>query len=211
MSSSRTPDVIVVIGNTGSGKSSFINDATESGQMAVSHSFRSCTTEVAASREFTVDGHPVVLLDTPGFSNTQGITFSDIMIEIKDCLRRDFRQSTLKGIIFLHAINETRALNSTIRNIKQFRAICGNDVRYALIVVTTMWDTVDQPTGVSRERELMTDESFFKIFTDAKVMFKRHPYQNSPKGESARNIVRCLLLPRNKPLKKSWWRKLFSL
>ncbi|PVF93005.1 hypothetical protein CPB86DRAFT_839278 [Serendipita vermifera] len=164
------PDIIVVLGNTGCGKSTFINTATCSTQMAVSAKMRSCTMKVAATRPFNVNGRAVILLDTPGFNDTQGGSFQEIMTSIRRYLKQQSRQNTLKGIIFLHAIDETRAINSTVSDIKrQFREICENEIQYALVVATTMWNTQqDIALLLGRERELMTDESFFKIFTDAK-------------------------------------------
>ncbi|PVF93013.1 P-loop containing nucleoside triphosphate hydrolase protein [Serendipita vermifera] len=217
MSSTRSPDVIVVLGNTGCGKSTFINDASRSNDMVVSCSFKSCTTKVTATRPFDIDDRPIILLDTPGFDNTQGASFREIMDEVKIYLTRELRQNTVQGIIFLQAIDETKALDSTMTNIRQFHRICGNDIRYALVVATTRWDRTQQDrldVATRRERELQMDVSFLKIFADARVTFKRHPSPSSSKSdsarsESARDIVRCLLDPRNKPRKKSWWKILF--
>lgn len=73
------------MGATGSGKTSvstcntlrttqsqpdqFINIASKS-DLAVGSSLKSCTEDVQDSGEFTVDGCPVVLIDTPGFQDT---------------------------------------------------------------------------------------------------------------------------------------------
>ncbi|CAG8631451.1 12799_t:CDS:2 [Acaulospora colombiana] len=86
-----------VLGNTGSGKSSvserdldyqFINAAAGSTQMAESTGLRSLTTKVAATDPFMVDNQRVVLLDTPGFDNTNGMSFREIMLEIQTYLTR---------------------------------------------------------------------------------------------------------------------------
>ncbi|PVF99680.1 P-loop containing nucleoside triphosphate hydrolase protein, partial [Serendipita vermifera] len=199
-----------VLGNTGCGKSSFINAASGSEQMPVSVKLRSNATEVAATKPFKVDGRSVVLLDTPGFDNTQGAKFNDIIEDVKNYLNREFEQETLKGIIFLHALNETKALNSTMKNIKRFRQICGNDIRYALIVVTTMWDIIPREDALRRETELKADPSFLKIFTDEMVAFKRHPNTIESGGESAQDIIRSLLDPRNKPRRRDWWKAIFT-
>lgn len=46
----------------------FINLASDS-NMPVSSGLKSCTTEVAISERFTVDGERVRLVDTPGFDD----------------------------------------------------------------------------------------------------------------------------------------------
>lgn len=74
------------MGATGSGKTSvrpiiprsvcelirslqFINLASGS-QLRVGISLKSCTAEVQVANEFTLDGRQVVLIDTPGFDDT---------------------------------------------------------------------------------------------------------------------------------------------
>jgi hypothetical protein len=47
---------------------------------------KSCTTEVAASRLISIDGRSVILIDTPGFDNTQGKDLHDILTDIADHL-----------------------------------------------------------------------------------------------------------------------------
>jgi predicted GTPase len=57
----------------------------EVGEAGVS---RSCTTKVVPSKVFPVDRHNVVLLDTPGFDNTQRKDLCDIISEIEEYLQR---------------------------------------------------------------------------------------------------------------------------
>jgi GTPase Era involved in 16S rRNA processing len=52
-------------------------------------SAKSCTTRVASSKVFTVDCYEVVLLDTPGFDNTQGKNDLDIDSKIEEHLRQE--------------------------------------------------------------------------------------------------------------------------
>jgi hypothetical protein len=96
-----------------------------------------------------------------------------------------------------------------MRNIKQFSSICGNNLRYALVVVTTMWDSARENEAIRREAELRTDKDFLRIFTDAKVRFERHPHTTS-RGDSARDIIRHLLDPRNAPKSRGIMWRLFN-
>jgi hypothetical protein len=61
----------------------FINAASGKEEMAVGQKLKSRTTNVASTGPFIVDGHPVILIDTPGFDNTQGVGFNDIMTDVK--------------------------------------------------------------------------------------------------------------------------------
>ena len=47
-----------------------MNRATDSEAFVVGNGLRSCTSEIQLSPRFFVDGHPVVLIDTPGFNDT---------------------------------------------------------------------------------------------------------------------------------------------
>jgi hypothetical protein len=98
-----------------------------------------------------------------------------------------------------------------MRDIKQFGAICGNDLRYALVVVTTMWDVAQENEAVRRERDLMSDRDFLRMFADAKVRFERHPHRTSnSSGNSAQDIIRHLLDPKNAPKSRGFLWRLFN-
>lgn len=58
------------MGQTGSGKSTFINLATQSDKLRVGHSITSCTSTVDMADPFILDGRQVFLFDTPGFNDT---------------------------------------------------------------------------------------------------------------------------------------------
>jgi GTPase Era involved in 16S rRNA processing len=62
--------------------------------MSVGTKLKSHTTKVASTGPFYVDGQPVILIDTPGFDNTQGVSFNDIMTEVKVYLNQKYVNST---------------------------------------------------------------------------------------------------------------------
>ena len=47
-----------------------MNRATNSDAFLVGSGLHSCTSEIQVSPQFLVDGHPVILVDTPGFNDT---------------------------------------------------------------------------------------------------------------------------------------------
>ncbi|KZP03911.1 hypothetical protein FIBSPDRAFT_443298 [Athelia psychrophila] len=69
----KTPDkdvVIAVMGGTGTGKSTFINLISGS-KLRVSADLKSCTDTMSATAPFDFQGQKVVLLDTPGFDDSE--------------------------------------------------------------------------------------------------------------------------------------------
>ncbi|PVF97983.1 hypothetical protein CPB86DRAFT_398311 [Serendipita vermifera] len=182
--------IIAVVGPTGSGRSTFINAASGSNAMKVGEEdLISCTQEVASTKPFPVDGRDVVLIDTPGLDNSQGISFHDVLCQTRDHLTQRYvdlvfeslslnytgrlGERTLKGIIYIHGIDEKRVLRSTMNEIQEICNICDSNPKHCLVVATTMWGKVDKVTGERREEELMTNGSLLKQFSDSGVMFMR--------------------------------------
>jgi len=58
------------MGATGTGKSQFINCASGS-NFVVGHALESCTAKVEQTNPFELDDRRIVLVDTPGFDDTQ--------------------------------------------------------------------------------------------------------------------------------------------
>jgi hypothetical protein len=54
--------------------------------MAVGANLKSRTTKVASTTPFIIDDRPVVLIDTPGFNNTEGKIFTDVIAEVRQYL-----------------------------------------------------------------------------------------------------------------------------
>jgi predicted GTPase len=57
------------MGPTGSGKSTFVN-LTSGSNLAVGEGLESCTSMVQACAPFYLDGKRVLLIDTPGFDDS---------------------------------------------------------------------------------------------------------------------------------------------
>ena len=66
----------------------------------------------------------------------------------------------LAGLIYLHRITDNRMAGSPHRNLRMFEELCGDQAAKKVVLVTTMWDKVEQDTGVHRERELF--ENYWK-------------------------------------------------
>lgn len=99
-------------------------------------------------------------------------------------------------MIYFHRISDDRVGGITRKNFRVFRKLCGDDTLKNVVIVTTMWSQVDPETGRKRERELSTNEMFFKPALENGARMVRH--DNTI--ESGRCILRQILDSAPKPL-----------
>lgn len=104
-----------------------------------------------------------VLLDTPGFDDTDR-SDTDILREIANWLIISYENSVfLSGIIYMHRITDVRLGGSSLRNLRMFKKLLGEDPLPRVILVTTFWDLI--PTlkdGELREQQLCQEHGFWK-------------------------------------------------
>ncbi|KAF9460973.1 hypothetical protein BDZ94DRAFT_1311056 [Collybia nuda] len=183
---------IAIMGATGSGKTTFINLISGS-KLRVGEGLRSCTNVVQLAVPFEIGGRPVTLIDTPGFDDTTQ-SDTDILKMIAGFLQTSYEHGKkLAGIIYMHRISDFRMGGISTRNFKMFRKLCGESTLKNVVIVTNMWNQVALPIGEAREKELATDEMFFKLVLDKDARLVRH--DNTFK--SAQAIIE-LVVP-NKP------------
>lgn len=165
--------VIVVMGTTGAGKSSFIQQCTQDRAASIGHNLQSCkglkqpkswrlsnakltgTTRVAV-HSTEIDGRTVHLIDTPGFNDTlrsDGETLQELAYWLIAASEHGFR---LSGIVYLHCIADTRFHRSSQQSLDLFKAICGADAFRGAVIATTMWDrmTCDIDKANRRQSQL---------------------------------------------------------
>jgi len=174
------------MGATGSGKTSFINLASES-KLSVGTDLRSCTEDVQTSEVFAVDDCPIRLIDTPGFHDTfkSDIDILDSIAQSLATLHE--RGETLGGVIYLHRISDVRFTGTAARSFKALIAMCGDQALRNVVIVTNMWGKVTPDVGEAREQELAS--SFFKSALDKGALFRRH----HDTIESTHDIIRGIL------------------
>lgn len=161
---SDTDIVILVMGMTGSGKSTFINSLAEE-EVEVGHSLHSSTAEVRLASFLTVRGRAGFLIDTPGFDDTNR-SDTEILKEIAAFLAKLYREGTyVTGIIYMHRITDVRMQGSAIKNLEVFRRLCGEQCFPQVALVSTMWQTLKGPEGEKigrdREAELKSKKEFW--------------------------------------------------
>ncbi|KAJ8517843.1 hypothetical protein ONZ45_g5020 [Pleurotus djamor] len=149
--------IIAIMGPTGSGKSTFINIATQSQNAVVGHNLESCTQLVTAYGCRHPDGNRnVVFVDTPGFDDTNR-SDGDVLSAIANWLVDTYNEKiTLSGILYFHRISDNRMAGTPLRNLGIFRELCGQDALKNVILTTTFWSDVAEVDGRSRETELIS-------------------------------------------------------
>ncbi|KAF6750826.1 hypothetical protein DFP72DRAFT_817355, partial [Ephemerocybe angulata] len=177
-----------VMGPSGSGKTSFINLASDS-QLPVSSGLKACTTDVALSEPFVVDGQRVRLVDTPGFDDTAK-SDGDVLAIIAEFLaKHSSRGRRIHSILYFHRISDVRMGAVSKKNFVMFQKMVGAHAYPNVVVVTTRWNEVNTLTAESREAELRTKTSFFQPLVEAGAPMMR--YARTP--DCTQRIVRQAL------------------
>ncbi|KAG8220498.1 P-loop containing nucleoside triphosphate hydrolase protein [Butyriboletus roseoflavus] len=158
--------VIAVMGPTGTGKSSFVNKAAGREEAMIGYSLTSETRMLQPVRCPHPDGRRnVVLVDTPGFDDTH-LSDTQILRILANWLKNTYQNNIkLAGLLYLHRISDVRLAGTPLRNLGVFQNLCGTENLKNVVIVTTMWDEVeDQSVGSKREEELLS--SFWKGMID---------------------------------------------
>lgn len=151
---------VAVMGATGAGKSRFIKRVTEDDAVVVGEGLQSETQHVRAFERCHQD-RQYVLVDTPGFNDTDRPD-QEILQELADWLAQSYRDGLmLSGVIYLHRISAPRMEGSSMRNLRMFRKLCGEDFLHNVVIGTTFWGTVDEEIGAAREKGLLESGKFF--------------------------------------------------
>jgi hypothetical protein len=103
----------------------------------------------------------------------------------------------LHGVIYFHRISDIRMAETLRRSFSLFTKICGDDALKNVVIVTNMWNRVTEEEGNARQRELETDNRFFKPALNLGAIITRH----TNTGESALNILYMFLNKHPMPLR----------
>ncbi|KAF9463762.1 P-loop containing nucleoside triphosphate hydrolase protein [Collybia nuda] len=173
---------ILVLGLTGSGKSTFVNLLSGSNHQT-SGELASCTKEVEPGLAFIRKGRRVILLDTPGF-NDDNEGDAGPLNRIIHFLER--YPVNFHSVFYLLPIDAKKLDHSSIKAFKLFLSICG---RYALknaVIVTNMWPGSSNPAAQemceSREKKYK-DHYLFKPVLSHGVKLCRHLNNEETAGE----------------------------
>ncbi|KAH4153843.1 hypothetical protein HBI75_207140 [Parastagonospora nodorum] len=185
---------ILVLGMTGSGKSTFIQNCTGK-TVEIGHGLQSCTNDLSV-HSFFLAGQHIHLIDTPGFDDT---SHSDIDT-LKTCasyLSASYANGVrLGGIVYLHRISDNRLGRNSLRSLQMFRKLSGPRSWPNTVIGTTMWSTSEYSQGVAREKELSNDPNYFgKMLAGGAGLFRIAEHGtglDEQKRSSLRVIARLL-------------------
>ncbi|KAL8821638.1 MAG: hypothetical protein Q9191_007270, partial [Dirinaria sp. TL-2023a] len=147
--------LILVIGPTGAGKTTFIGRCIDSIMLERSHGSEPKT---RGSEEAIASwgGHNIDLIDTPGFGATNHPD-ADILIELASFLADAYKQRiTVTAVVYLYPISSHRIRRSDVRTLKILAELIGNESVPKIILATTKWDTGDTALYEQREKDLHT-------------------------------------------------------
>ncbi|KAH7400674.1 P-loop containing nucleoside triphosphate hydrolase protein [Phaeosphaeria sp. MPI-PUGE-AT-0046c] len=186
--------VIAVMGVTGVGKSTFINHFSDE-QTVIGHGLEACTGKVEVYPSTLPNKTKLFLVDTPGFDDTYR-SDTDILKEIANWLSTAYEDKIkLAGIVYLHRIEDVRLGGAGMRNLRMFKALCGDNSLASVVLATTRWRNVDPDEGLLREQQLCSSPKMWKRMIDygSKVM------RQDRDEDSAYEILQYLL-QRRKPV-----------
>jgi len=150
--------IVVVVGPTGAGKSTFIVRATGRNPGSVGHGWQSQTSDIQTIRvRHPKENHYVVFVDTPGFDDTYK-TDTEILTTIADWFVKKYKgKANFATILYFHRISDNRMSGTAMKNLRLFRSLCGKDAMPNIIIVTTMWSKVTEEEGIEWQTVLKNE------------------------------------------------------
>ncbi|CZR68363.1 uncharacterized protein PAC_18262 [Phialocephala subalpina] len=180
----RFVSMVLVMGNTGSGKSYFVNKLKE-GATIESNSLYSCT-GTCQIVEARIGLTNVAIVDCPGFNDTNR-SDTEVLEEIAKVLSSQYllsKQLHLRGILYLRDITKGRMEGSDMRTLNLFKSLVGKKAFPHIVFVTTMWGRLtdkDLEVAYARERELK-DEFWKEMIWDGSRVQKFQGSKSSAEG-----------------------------
>ncbi|KUI65360.1 hypothetical protein VM1G_11266 [Cytospora mali] len=158
---------ILVLGVTGSGKSSFIK-AVSGQDVEVGHHGDSCTqcVKIYPVKRPVPSDTDFVLIDTPGFDDPH-MSNKHILDMIVKCIE-DKDTPRVAGVIYMHSIIDTRAVRDQKVQLEILKALCGEKFYGHIVVCTTMWNSI--PRGFRAPYQILKHHARVNtLFEDSSV------------------------------------------
>ncbi|KAH6880597.1 P-loop containing nucleoside triphosphate hydrolase protein [Coprinopsis sp. MPI-PUGE-AT-0042] len=174
----KTDIIILVMGPTGVGKSTFILNYTKDKHVTVGHELVSCTLDVASylapmpsCYEEPLADRRLILVDTPGFDDSHGNDL-EILQKISTWLVQVYEQRVpVAGIVYIADITQKRMNASLQLNLSMFTKLCGKGSYKKVTMVTSYWQDIKKKIGEMREAELK--RSFWKAIIHGGARVRR--------------------------------------
>lgn len=179
------------MGVTGSGKTTFTSVASDRKDLGIGDGLDPCTQDPQAVH-LTVNGRPVVLIDTPGFDDNLRSDV-EILEDIAKWLSKQgyTKQQPLDGLILLHPITQDFDSNLERRRTRILEKILGKDAYKRVVVATTMWGCIVNESEVEKDLRFRWEEpgGVWEDFRQGGATLTKH--QNN-RG-SAERIIRSII------------------
>lgn len=192
---SRSDDIIIpVMGPTGVGKSTLINNCLDAlgsadGRAPTSTAYAASTSKVAhytATLPAEYSNRRLVLVDTPGFDH-YSLDNTEILRRISVWLASSYGDGMkVSGVVYIQSISPDRMKSSHAFALDVFQAMCGMEVLSGVVFATTWWGTCELNEEEGRESELR--DNYWKDLLPPAQMIRLY---NTP--ESALLLVRRVL------------------
>ncbi|KAK1835659.1 hypothetical protein QBC39DRAFT_368161 [Podospora conica] len=161
-SSRPEPGYILVMGMTGSGKTTFISRLTgPHTDVGVGHSLSSSTIDATAYPVLSPHPphRPLFLIDTPGFDDTTRSDASVLATIASTLLALHRARRPVLGIIVLHRITDVRLAGSAVKTFRVLQRLCGPANYDRVVLATTMWSDASfsaagREAAAARQRRL---------------------------------------------------------
>ncbi|KAF9037162.1 hypothetical protein BJ165DRAFT_1532550 [Panaeolus papilionaceus] len=144
-------EVILILGPTGAGKSTFIEALDSNKSLKISsNQLEGFTQSISLYKRINVKRafDPVYLIDVPGFADTK-ISEMKIVSMLKDWMK-EVQLINIYHILYFTPVNNPRLPGSHRQVLRTFQVLTGVDTGRSITVVTTMWDCVWNETGRKR-------------------------------------------------------------
>ncbi|PPQ76247.1 hypothetical protein CVT24_009430 [Panaeolus cyanescens] len=201
--------VIVVMGPTGVGKTTFVNYFADTypRQDVGHHGLDAGTKDVTiTSVEFegSKTGGRLVLVDTPGFDDPGERPNSEVLKCVARYLKDAYtRQQAIDGIVYLHRITDIRFDAGANASLNIFKSLYGAKGYDRLALITTMWNDIhpsQRHKFVEREDELKASAwAAFLNREDGAIVSRYDATDDETTKKSSERIILDLLknaLPR---------------
>ncbi|KAJ3556471.1 hypothetical protein NP233_g11970 [Leucocoprinus birnbaumii] len=208
--------VIVIMGQTGTGKSTFIRTiiAQWSGRYdrhdEDKKQLDAVTNVVTAVRISFHDksNASLVLLDTPGLdateSHSDGMALERIgnWVQIAEMnysnMAKVSGKRRVSGILYMHRITDNRMAGSAETISRIFRRLCGEDFHQRVVLVTTMWPSEEDATADPDEaRDCETHEQDLNKFWSSLIRHGSKIHRFNKTAEKAIDIVNAVVNAEN--------------
>ena len=157
---------ILVIGETGVGKSTLINNLLGKDVADEGHSMDSATS-IVSFYEGVIQGVPVKAYDTPGLADSRSELDAEYLEEIKKLIETE----TIHLIIYCLKMTETRMRQGIIRTFQQYTKI-GVDWRKTVIALTFA-DALKPTTKLKKQKGLSENTHFKERLAEWRVEIPR--------------------------------------